>query len=145
FLVPKLPFGNAFFRNPVSALHPCRAETEFRRHPVPKQEFGNQTRTKPKRRFQKGVWNPKSTVSWFPNSRLGTPSSETPFRPCTRAGPKRSFADTRFPNRSLGTRREQSLRDGFKKVSGTLKARFPGSQTPVWERLLPKLRFGPAP
>src|SRR5262245_30459664 len=42
-LVPKLLFGNAFFRNSVSGGDgEERGETEFRRAGVPKREFGNE-------------------------------------------------------------------------------------------------------
>src|SRR5260221_7343470 len=65
-------------------------------------------------------------ISWFPNSRLGTRSSETPFRvPRDSPNAKQSFEEIR-------TRTEF----GYE-----LLERFPGSQTPVWEPALAKLCF----
>src|SRR5260221_7343469 len=65
FLVPKLPFGNPLQRNSVSRpARQSQRETEFRGDSYP-----NRVRVRV-----------AGAISWFPNSRLGTRSSEALFR-----------------------------------------------------------------
>src|SRR5262249_15874652 len=69
------------------------------------------SREPPSRKRRRGQGEPAKFPS-FPNSGLGTPVCETPFRALTPIDPKQAFRKRPFPNRSLGARSTAHGRGG---------------------------------